>query len=87
MEKTKIKGNLVGYYHFLSKDKSSTYYVTQILTTEDEGLNNKRARLKDIFCDEDTYKNVIQNKEIGDTIEADASINLQTDRVYYKVVM
>ena len=87
-EKQTIKCNLVGYYHFTSKDKSKTYYVLQLLKTDEDERNNKRCSLKDIFVDEEVYTKVVRGiVDIGVSVDVEVSINTQTDKVYYKVVI
>lgn len=87
MDNQVVTGNLIGYYHFVAKDKSKIYYVIQLVRHQEDGLNNQKACVKDIFVDEECYKNIMQKKTIGDKLQAEIITNFNTDKIYYKVVI
>lgn len=87
MEKSLQEMVLVGYHHFSSKDKSQIFYVVQVLynNTDIERANNK-ATMINIFTTDEIYKKVCQ-MSIGQVLKVEMSPNLETGKIYYKVVM
>lgn len=87
MEGTHVQGNLIGYYHFSSKDKSQQYFIVQIMFTKAEPeKNNMRATVVGIFINEEIYKGILQ-KNIGDKIDVEIVPNLETGKISYKVLI
>lgn len=87
MEKSLHEMVLVGYHHFSSKDKSEIFYVVQVLynNTDLERSNNK-ATMINIFTTDEIYKKVCQ-MSIGQVLKVEMSPNLETGKIYYKVVL
>lgn len=87
MEKSLQEMVLVGYHHFSSKDKSEIFYVVQVLynNTDIERANNK-ATMINIFTTDEIYKKVCQ-MSIGQVLKVEMSPNMETGKIYYKVVM
>lgn len=87
MEKSIQEMVLVGYHHFSSKDKSEIFYVVQVLynNTDIERANNK-ATMINIFTTDEIYKKVCQ-MSIGQVLKVEMSPNMETGKIYYKVVM
>lgn len=87
MEKSLQEMVLVGYHHFSSKDKSEIFYVVQVLynNTDIERSNNK-ATMINIFTTGEIYKKVCQ-MSIGQVLKVEMSPNLETGKIYYKVVL
>lgn len=87
MEKSIQEMVLVGYHHFSSKDKSEIFYVVQVLynNTDIERANNK-ATMINIFITDEIYKKVCQ-MSIGQVLKVEMSPNMETGKIYYKVVM
>lgn len=87
MEKSLQEMVLVGYHHFSSKDKSEIFYVVQVLynNTDIERANNK-ATMINIFITDEIYKKVCQ-MSIGQVLKVEMSPNLETGKIYYKVVL
>jgi len=87
MEKSLQEMVLVGYHHFSSKDKSEIFYVVQVLynNTDIERANNK-ATMINIFTTDEIYKKVCQ-MSIGQVLKVEMSPNLETGKIYYKVVL
>lgn len=84
---TQVQGNLIGYYHFRSKDKEKEYLITQIMFTKAEPeRNNMKATVVGIFVDEEIYKKII-TKNIGDKIDVEIRPNLETGKLSYKVLV
>lgn len=84
---TQVQGNLIGYYHFRSKDKEKEYLIAQIMFTKAEPeRNNMKATVVGIFIDEETFKKVIQ-MNIGDKIDVEIRPNLETGKLSYKVLV
>jgi len=78
---------LVGYHHFNSKDKKQIYYVVQCLyNVDDKSRGNYKGTMINIFVDDDTYQKVCQ-LELGTVLNIEVSPNLQTGKIYYKVVI
>lgn len=73
---------LVGYYSFSSKDKSKSYYVLQLLNSMDT-----KAVLNNVFVDENTYKRVSGDYDIGSLLDVKCDINYETNKVYYSIVL
>ena len=73
---------LVGYYSFSSKDKSKSYYVLQLLNSMDT-----KAVLNNVFVDENTYKRVAGDYDIGSLLDVKCDINYETNKVYYSIVL
>lgn len=87
MEGTHVQGNLIGYYHFSSKDKEKEYLIAQIMFTKAEPeRNNMRATVVGIFVTEEIYKGILQ-KNIGDKIDVEIVPNLETGKISYKVLI
>lgn len=87
MEKSLQDMILVGYHHFSSKDKSEIFYVVQVLynNTDIERANNK-ATMINIFTTDEIYKKVCQ-MSVGQVLKVEMSPNMETGKIYYKVVM
>ena len=87
MEKSLQEMVLVGYHHFSSKDKSEIFYVVQVLynNTDIERANNK-ATMINIFTTDEIYKKVCQ-MSVGQVLKVEMSPNMETGKIYYKVVM
>lgn len=87
MEKSIQEMVLVGYHHFSSKDKSEIFYVVQVLynNTDIERANNK-ATMINIFTTDEIYKKVCQ-MSIGQVLKVEMSPNMETGKIYYKVVL
>lgn len=87
MEKSIQEMVLVGYHHFSSKDKSEIFYVVQVLynNTDIERANNK-ATMINIFTTDEIYKKVCQ-MSVGQVLKVEMSPNMETGKIYYKVVM
>lgn len=75
---------LVGYYTFNSKDKNNLYYVLQFLNNTDDSA---KASLINVFVDKNTYERVTDDYGIGSLLNVECSINYDTNKVYYKVVL
>lgn len=75
---------LVGYYTFTSKDKKNFYYVLQFLNNVDDST---KASLINVFVDKNTYERVTEDYDIGSLLNIECSINYDTNKVYYKVVL
>ena len=73
---------LVGYYSFSSKDKSKSYYILQVLNTMDT-----KAVLNNVYVNEDIYKRVINDYDIGSLLDVKCDINYETNKVYYSIVL
>ena len=78
---------LVGYHHFTAKDKSQIFYVVQVLynKTDIEHANN-RATIINIFTTDDIYKKVC-NMSIGEVLKIEMIPNMESGKIYYKVVL
>ena len=84
---TQLQGNLIGYYHFRSKDKEKEYLIAQIMFTKAEPeRNNMKATVVAIFVDEEIYKKII-TMNIGDTIDVEIKPNIETGKLSYKVLI
>lgn len=84
MEETK-EFDLVGYYHFSTKDKTSEYFVIQVLLfTQDLSANTVKSNIVNIFTTKDIY-NVISKLEIGDKISVSVIPNFDTNKIHYKI--
>ncbi|MGN1327826.1 MAG: hypothetical protein ACI4VQ_07120 [Clostridia bacterium] len=75
---------LVGYYSFSSKDKNNFYYVLQFLNNTDDST---KAFLINVFVDKNIYERVTEDYGIGSLLNIESSINYDTNKVYYKVVL
>lgn len=73
---------LVGYYTFTSKDKKNLYYVLQFLNND-----STKASLINVFVEKNVYERVTQDYEIGSLLYVECSINYDTNKVYYKVLL
>lgn len=87
MDKSIQEMVLIGYHHFSSKDKKNIFYVVQVLynSTDIERSNNK-ATMINIFVNDDTYKKVC-HMSVGEVIKVEMVPNLETGKIYYKVVL
>lgn len=84
---TILQGNLIGYYHFWSKDKEKEYLIAQIMFTKAEPeRNNMKATVVGIFVQEEIYKKII-TMNIGDTIDVEIKPNIETGKLSYKVLI
>lgn len=87
MEKSIQDMVLIGYHHFSSKDKTQIYYVVQCLYNKfDAERSNNKATLINIFTTEEIYKLII-NKHVGEVLKVEVSPNLETGKIFYKVVI
>lgn len=87
MENNIVQGNLIGYYHFTTKDKSKTYYIIQAMVCKAEPeRNNMRSTVLTIFTNEDIYKKII-GTDIGSKIDIEIIPNLETGKINYKVMI
>lgn len=77
---------LVGYFHFESKDKKNIYYVVQCLVNKKENNNNKGSMIN-IFVDDDLYKRIISDYDIGSVLKVNVKPNFETGKLSYKVVL
>ena len=87
MEKTIQEMTLIGYHHFSSKEKKELYYVVQVLYNSlDVERSNNKATMINIYTDDETYKKVCQ-MSIGQVLNVQMIPNLETGKIYYKVVL
>lgn len=87
MGKSVEEMTLIGYHHFSAKDKSQIFYVVQVFynATDVERSNNK-ATMINIFVSDEVYKKVCQ-MSVGQLLKVEISPNLETGKIYYKVVL
>lgn len=87
MGKSVEEMTLIGYHHFSSKDKSQIFYVVQVLhnSTDVERSNNK-ATMINIFTTDDVYKKVC-HMSVGEVLKIEMTPNLESGKIYYKVVL
>ncbi|MEI3394846.1 MAG: hypothetical protein V8R82_03950 [Clostridia bacterium] len=87
MERSIQKMTLIGYHHFSSKEKKQLYYVVQVLYNSlDIERSNNKATMINIYTDDETYKKVCQ-MSIGEVLKVEMIPNLETGKIYYKVVL
>ena len=87
MENNVQEMTLVGFYHFLSKDKTKHYYVVQALSTTNDISNGiNKVSLVDVFVSEEIY-NSIMNKEIGEPIKVQITPNLSTGKLSFRICL
>lgn len=78
---------LVGYHHFSAKDKSQIFYVVQVLYNKAEfEHSNNRATMINIFTTDDVYQKICQ-MPIGQVLKVEITPNLESGKIYYKVVV
>ena len=78
---------LVGFYHFISKDKTKHYYVIQALSNINDISNGiNRANVIDVFVSEEMYKSIIEQK-IGTSLNVQITANLSTGKLSYKICL
>ena len=78
--------NLAGFYHFSNKDKTKTFYIIQLSSNTEESPSNNKCFLVNVFVDSDTYAEVI-SKEIGDTLNVKVTLNHETGKINYNIVL
>lgn len=78
----------VGYYSFKSKDKTSTYYIVQVLNHINEG-NSCKGFLINVFVDEDIYKTISCSNEyvIGSVLNVQVNANYENNKLSYKILL
>lgn len=87
MEKNVVQSNLIGYYHFTTKDKTKTYYIIQVMICKAEPeKNNMKSTVIAIFTNEEIYKKII-GRDIGSTLDIEIVPNLETGKINYKVLV
>ena len=80
------KMNFIGYYSFNSKDKTKYYYIIQLLARETDDKNST-GYIVNAFVSAEDYSYILKNYEIGNNLNVKASINHQTNRVNYNIVL
>jgi len=82
-----LKTKLVGFTHFKSKDKTKEFYVLNCLYTEpmEVGQLKSEAVIIPVFCTEDQYNYVVENKQIYDDVMILCKANHKTQKLNYKI--
>lgn len=75
---------LVGYYHFETKDKSKVYYILQCLVSKVDN-DNCKGSLVNVFVNENTYRRVVNDFDIGSTLKVEVIPNYDTGKVSYRL--
>lgn len=87
MEKSVEEMTLIGYHHFSAKDKSQIFYVVQVLYNRlDVERSNNKATMINIFTTDDIYSKVCK-MSVGEVLKVEVVPNLESGKIYYKVVL
>ena len=78
---------LAGYHTFKSKDNTHVYRVVQALYNENDiSASSYKGTLLNVFVDEEIYSEC-SAMSIGSEIDVEVLPNIETGKIFYKIVI